>query len=256
MPWKIDLKPSCAIGLLLLIGCAADKGTESQSDPVNPPVAAYWSMEDTAGRAIQDMSGHGHNGSIVGTAALADGVAGRAYRVGGNGTGIDVPDDAAFGFKGSFTLSLSCKVAAFPSGQGFLLFRGDSRSGMDPFVLSIQSADSSLRFSITGGTGGVTGDSLVSVSAPIHGDRWYRVDAVFDTTGGNTVSLYVDGQLAEKKSTAIFPLAVLESGSKPGIGIGHHAGRTAGDYAFNGLIDEVRIFAGALPAQNIAAGKY
>lgn len=239
-----------------MVGCAADKGSEAPSGPEDVPLAAHWSMEDTSGRTVKDATGHGHDGSIIGVPALAAGVSGKALSISGNGAGIDVPDDSAFESQDGFTLSMSFRMESFPAGQGFLFFRGDSRAGLDPIQLTVHSADSSLRFSITGGPTGLTGDSLVSVSASVQTGKWYRVDAVFDTTGGNSVALYVDGALAGKKPTSIFPLEKLEAGQNPGIGIGHHAKRTVNDYAFKGLIDEVRFFSGALSAKKIEAGNY
>lgn len=238
-----------------MAGCAADKGSEAPSG-TEVPLVAHWSMEDTSGRTVEDATGHGHDGSIIGAASLAAGVSGQAFSIAGSGTGIDVADDSAFGSQGGFTLSMSFKMESFPSGQGFLFFRGDSRAGQDPIQLSVHSADSSLRFSITGGPAGLTGDSGVSVSASVHSGKWHRVDAVFDTSGGNSLALYVDGAMAQKKATSIFPLATLVAGQNPGIGIGHHAGRTSNDYAFKGLIDEVRFYSGALSAKKIESGNY
>jgi hypothetical protein len=243
------------LGAIFLSGCSSEKTSEPPTEEA-PLLVAYWPLDDTAGQAMRDETGHGHDGKLIGTASLSEGVSGKAVLIQGNGHGIDVADDSAFGFRGGFTLGLSFKISAFPPGQGFLFFRGDARSGMDSYLLSIHSADSSLRFTIVGSPDGSAGDSAVSVSAPVASGQWYRVDAVFDTTGGNTVALYLNGSLASKKPTSILPLARLEAGQNAGIGIGHHAGRTGGDYAFNGLIDEVRVYSGALPSGKIGSGEY
>lgn len=128
--------------------------------------------------------------------------------------------------------------------------------GNDPYVLTANSEDNTIRFAIAGSPDGSRGDSVIAVSARVETGRWYRADAVFDTTGTNSIALYLDGVEVARRSTTLLPMTTLDPGSYPCIGIGHHGGRTGNDYVFNGQIDEVRFFAGALSREDIAAGRY
>lgn len=252
MKSKMGLKSYLVISAVFaMVGCAL-----KDSDPRSSAIlVAHWSMDDTLGRTLADESGNGHEGRLIGRPEFLEGVSGNALMVAGNGHGIDVADDSAFEFRGSFSIRLSFKISAWPPGQGFLIFRGDGRSGLDPYQLAVDAPDSTLRFTIIGNPTGSTGDSSVSISAPVRENQWYRVDAVFDTTGGNSLALYLNGALVKEKTTSIFPLAELQADQNPGIGIGHHPGRISNDYAFRGLIDEVKVFSGALSDAEIASGR-
>lgn len=153
---------------------------------------------------------------------------------GGAATRVVVADDPLFELTGSFTLEAYINLAALPATgiQWEILFRGDSRGGLDPYYLDVWNGK--VRFTINEApSGGV----LVEAAAPaLH--RWTHIAGVLDDDTGR-MSLYFDGVLVSSRVTALRPFAALDPTRNPGVSIGGYPDNHYGP--FRGLIDEVRI---------------
>jgi hypothetical protein len=249
------------IGLaaLLLSGCGIQGiddvlhfqpiGPGNDCGPAQSGLVANWPFDEGSGNTAADASGNGHAGAIT-NATWTPGVSGSALVFPGDwNSGVDVPDCAAFENLRSFTLETQVRIDGFTWCHGLIMFRGDSRPGLDAFYLSAE-PDGTLMFLISDEKTGVT------LAVPPPTGRFFHVAATLDDATG-AMRLYIDGALVADTTTSIRPIAALSAADGPGLGIGHHAYRDANDYVFKGAIDEAKLYNRALTAQEIAkaAGK-
>jgi hypothetical protein len=155
------------------------------------------------------------------------------------------PDAAEFAITGS--LSVSCRVYprayASPfatSPQSQIVFRGDDRSGHDPYHITL-SRDGFYSFSIDGGS------ATCTVYAPARLNKWVHLLGVFDVPAGS-LRLYVDGRLVDEEKTAVRPIGQLDALYHPGVSIGNTQFPQGGRHSqpFDGLIRDVRIYNSAV----------
>jgi hypothetical protein len=133
-----------------------------------------------------------------------------------------------------------------PRGDGYVIFfRGDHRSGLDPYALSMQASDR-LDFQVTDadGNSGVV-ETIVAYNV------WTHVAATLDDATG-TMSIYTNGVLAAQTVTAVRPFGALDPGQSPGIGIGN-VNDGGNNFPFFGDIDEIALYNRALSSNEIAA---
>lgn len=222
-------------GLAWLAGgvlCAA-------ADCVNAPagLVAWWRCEGNG----SDMTG-ANNGTLVGATAVA-GQVGEALNFNGADQKVAVPDNDAL----KLTNSLAIECWIFPRANGFILFRGDSRPGLDPYALTIELTHE-LQFLVTS----ASGESMfLRTPGAVPMNQWLHVAASLDGATGDA-RVYLNGTLAAQTNTTIRPFRDLDSNYGPGLGIGGHAGNY--DYfSFDGTIDELSIYNRALASNEVAA---
>ena len=152
---------------------------------------------------------------------------------------VAIPDNAAFELTHSLTLEAYIDARS-NSGGSQIVFRGDDRSAVDPYYLTLSGG--SLFFVIEDETNGV------AINAPFTLlNQWAHVAGTLDDTTG-AMRLFIDGQQVTQTTSAIRPVGPLDSNLNPGIGIGNlQSLATYSPQAFDGLIDEVRISDVALP---------
>ncbi len=168
-----------------------------------------------------------------------------------NGTSqsITIPDNPLFQLTHSLTLEAYVNLTAIQRFEEQIVFRGDDRSGLDPYLLQVRDGMLALRIEDAN-------DNEVAVSYPFapYVGKWVHVAGALDGTTG-TMSLYIDGSLVATNVTSIRPYAAL-TGPNPGLGIGNTQSANYSEY-FPGLIDEVRISNQALsPSQFLDAPRY
>ena len=221
--------------------------------PIEAATVAYWRFENgiadnraILANSILDSSGHGMNGtpvnmpryrtSVFGTEVPLTG-ANNALSMEFDGTDqrIYVPDNSLFQLTHSLTLEAYINVNPILSGNigGQIIFRGDDRSSLDPYTLTIN-AINWLEFEICSPNG-----TVIGISTPIPFGQWMHVAGTLNDSTGQ-LALYVNGQLANSTITSLRPLGALNSSYSPGLGIGNVQSGNYGEF-FNGLIDEVRI---------------
>ena len=214
---------------------------------VSPPrLVARWNFDETAGTAVLDSSGRGHHGVLVaGTRASAPRTGGLANV--GQGLLVDVPDHSDVAFSGSFTVQAWVQTGpTTPVGQEVIVFRGDAREGLDPFILSLQPTGM-VQFVVTGPEDGTSAVAMT----PIPPGEPLQLTAVFDAVT-REVELYLQCVLADATCTGFgHAMRDLDASSTPGVGLGSHAGRGGTIYAFRGVLDEVRLYDGVLSPDEI-----
>lgn len=208
------------------------------ADPVLVPsgLIAWWRAD---GNALDAVGAH-HGMALYGI-KFGPGKVGRAFDFdGASKNRISVPDSPQF----NLTQALTIEGWIYPRQYtGMVLFRGDTRPGFDPYYLQLM--DGHIVFSFD-----TPQNQRVSLAAPIQLNQWQHVAATLGRQGN--MRIYINGALAAQTNTALRPLGELDPASEPAIGIGNHGG-TAYDCPFNGLIDEIALYARALTPPEIKA---
>lgn len=260
MNWKtllsiivLGIGPDLALGYEVRIesqegeGRAVSQDFESAAQPSGGTVA-HWRFTGKPGAVpetgdkIQDAGGR-WPATIFGRPVYraVEGISGLEFN-GGNDR-VFVADDPAFGMSGSFTLEAIIRCDGIFPGSEFqnqIVMRGDDRAGLDPWVLAV-ALDGRLMFQIQDANNRYV--QLLS-PGPLPTGRIVHVAGVF-TAETKQLDLYIDGKRVSSAETNLRPMARLDAGASPGVGIGNVQSGTYRQ-GFNGLIAEVRITSGAL----------
>lgn len=210
-------------------------------------LVGLWTFDELEGSTIIDASGLGHHGLLVaGTRVQARRNRGITHNAGS--LLVDVADHPDFAFEGSFTIQVWMETPnMLPAGQEVIVFRGDAREGLDPLVFSLQSHGA--KFLVESPFDGLVVDprTPVPTSTPV------QLTGVFDAEALEA-RVYLDCALADTKcSEFASPIRELDARFDPGVGLGGHARRGGNLYTFRGVLDEVRLFEGAMTPADVAA---
>jgi hypothetical protein len=229
------------LGLLPLSGVAQTKGVAPP-----PGLVAWWRGEGTA----RDSAGEA-DGSLYRGVTFAAGKVGRCFSFDGISSGINVPDVPALALTNSLTIECWLFVPSAPLVPGMVLFRGDTRPGLDPYYVSVEpqaGTSGMLNFVVW------NADNInTSISAPMPLGAWTHVAATLDDCAG-LMRLYTNAVVAAETNTTIRPLGALDPNYQPGIGIGNHSSQPGPfNYPFHGLIDELSVYNRALSSNEVQA---
>ncbi|HEX9335791.1 MAG TPA: LamG-like jellyroll fold domain-containing protein, partial [Pseudonocardiaceae bacterium] len=206
------------------------------------PLIGHWAFDESAGTTAADSAGGNHPLTLLAGAGFGSGVVGpHALVVDGTHQQSAVSSGPVIDTGKSFTVSAWVNLRntngyqTFVSEDGtqvssfFLQLRGDSHR----FAFTRLSYDSPSAF----------GTIATSPIIPQPG-VWYHLTGVFDASA-QTVSLYVNGTLQQ---TIDYPASWAATGSLA-VGRGFYNGGQV-DWV-SGSIDDVRAYAGVLPADDI-----
>jgi hypothetical protein len=218
---------------ILLLSSAPLVGLHAAGTPAG--LVALWSGD---GNALDSVGGR--HGTLVGPVIYTDGVRDKAFDFTPNSR-VFVPDHPAF-MTPSFTLAgwLYPRVWG-----GFVLFRGDDRTGFDTYILDLYE-EGKLGFSFSDQNGQAT-----KISSPLRLNTWTHFAATFDDASG-AMRLYTNGMLATAIITPSRPSLVLDNAQEAGIGIGNHGGMLH-SFSLDGKVDELSIYSRALTAEEVAS---
>lgn len=212
--------------------------------PVPPAPVARYSMNELIGTILHDRTGLGHDGQLVGGASFGADAGGGFLRTGGGRAELGSWQ------VGSSEISIAAWIRpkSFNVSDGRIVSRADGVAEQShDWMLSTIASGGQMRLRARLRVGGnVT--TLVASSGNLPLRRWTHVALVFD---GQALKLYQNAVLVGQTSLA----GVLAERSSIPIAIGAQPGGAA---PFDGRLDEVRIFTGALPLskiQNMAAGR-
>ncbi|UFS71912.1 hypothetical protein LPW11_06895 [Geomonas sp. RF6] len=209
---------------------------------------AYWRLGESAGTVAADSSGNGHDatysGPLLGQAGAIVGDADTAVYFGSSGI-IQTGSTGLLPSLDSWTVETWVKVPAtgtlmemvswYPGGyfwgHGSAYILGISEQGVPTYTLQ-----------------DVSGNLIILKGpAAINDSSWHHVVGVLDRQGG-AVKVYVDG-----KEVASAPVAALgliaENGTS--LNIGHQYRYWTEASHFQGMMDEVALYRGALSAEQV-----
>lgn len=119
------------------------------------------------------------------------------------------------------------------------MFRGDDRSAMDPYQISL-ARNGRFVFAIQ------SASESCALSADARLNTWTHLLGTLDATTGN-MQFFVNGKLVEKTTTKVRPLIALDPRYHPGFSIGNTQ-NPAGPHRqpFDGIIRDARIYDAAV----------
>jgi len=242
-----------ATGLVDLSGTVINGGLA----PTVPPTVGlegHYTFDDPANLA-GDFAGADHSGTIVGDPEYdAGGVIGGALRMDSNDALVNF--DAAIGdasaedfwHPANTTRTFSAWFNQTDSnGPQMLIDEGGSTNGF-----GVMLDDGVLKARVKGGT------PFANLEGPAVGPGWHQVVLLWDSPD---FKLYLDGELVDEVTDALDGGPVPDHSNQPSIG-------TAGQSAFNnltssgamgalvGLVDDVRVYTGALRESDIIGGLF
>lgn len=205
--------------IFLVAGYAGDEG-----------LVGYWNFDEGKGSIAKDSSKKGNNGEIN-DAEWVKGIKGNALQFDGKGY-VDCGEGESLNITKAITIEAWIKL-------------GSTDFKSYPTIARKENAYA-LRF---GGTklglilwmGGSPSARVDSQKSDWEADKWYYVAVTYD---GSQIKLFIDG--AEEKGSS-----KSQTGEIDASGNNCCIGASAGQYPFNGIIDEVRIYNRALSESEI-----
>ena len=212
-------------------------GDERGTGPVR--LVGWWKFDEADGTEAADSSGNNAPGALVGDAQWQPdgGKIGGAVKLDGEGDYVEIGNEAAFDITDAITVAAWLKVDQFDKEWQSVVTKGDSA-----WRLHRTRTERALTFHGAGigpdqWGGGVEG------TRPVDDGEWHHAAATYD---GSTVALYIDGKLDR---SAEIP-GRIQTNDHPVL-IGENSQRAGREW--NGLIDEVCIFACALDTDAVDA---
>ncbi|AMO93201.1 concanavalin A-like lectin/glucanases superfamily protein [Collimonas fungivorans] len=199
----------------------------------------YLAFDDDSGTIAADSSGNGNNGTLINGVTWASGKKGSAVSLNGNNGYVslpanimaDVSDVTITAWVYWNTSSTWARVFDFGAGSShYMMLTGRSGTGVARFEMTVN---------------GGTGLHGINSTAALPTGQWVHVAV---TLSGNIGTLYVNGSSVGTNTAML--LAPFRLGSTNQNWIGRS--QFANDPYFNGLVDQFRIYRGALSAAQIA----
>jgi len=244
------LGTACLVGSLLQVVVLVAKAVPAFADTYSTAVMAdspmsYWRLDDGGSTAV-DATG-ANDGSIVGgvTTGVSGAISGDTAMSFDGSTGyVNVPSTTGLNdlFTGSYTVEVWINTTS--TAQQRIV--GKWPTSGDGLVTMIVNAPSPGQLSAYEGNGADI-DALESQSSSLDDGNWHQIDLVRDASVSPVYQrLYVDGNLDAERPESEAPTA-----NSSAFQVGHDGSANA-DY-FDGSIDEVALFSGALSPSRIQA---
>ncbi len=197
---------------------------------ITPTLAGWWKMDND----VKDSSGNNNNGTIAGAPTYAAGKIGSALALNGTTDYVDCGTGATLNITDNVTLAAWIKP--FNLGNG--AYQNFVSKGDQAYHLQ-QSNGNTLEFCIYDGGWYAVNSATVQ---PTLNNSWHHVAGTYD---GVQLKLYVDGVLVAGRLRAGAIATTTYS-----VSIGRNAQESGRQ--FNGTIDDVRIYRGALPKSEVS----
>jgi prepilin-type N-terminal cleavage/methylation domain-containing protein len=193
-----------------------------------------WNFDEGEGTTVYDISGHGNDGTFYGGTHYVDSaIEGYALSFDGVEDYVNCGNDSSLNITDAITIATWVKPNSYDIHYPIFVRK------MDNYRLGLQGIDDGQVFFRLILNGVVKDKGSVSI-VPIN--EWTYVVGVYD---GSYMRIYINGQI---DGTPSAQSGLIDITIQPLI-IGAYD--TAGHYCFDGLIDEVRIYAEALPSTEI-----
>jgi len=191
-------------------------------------LVGYWPFNGDA----RDAGDQGLHGTEVGNPSYIEGAIEKALGLDGDGDYVTCPDHAAFDITEAITVSAWIKVNTFDKQWQYVVGKGDSA-----WRIVRENTTDNVRWRANGPTPTLA----VIGNVNVHDGQWHHVAGTYD---GSTAVLYVDGtaNASLKCSGAI-------SKNTYSVWIGQCSQQK--NRAWNGLIDDVRVYRRALTPDDV-----
>jgi hypothetical protein len=205
-------------------------------------LVARWALDETSGTIAADSSGNGLDGTIQGTAAWGAGQLGGAWLGNGSNAYIRVPHNNLLMINDAITVSVWLNHQAAPADQVICKSDGSGNGWQSNYAIRLD--DQGPRR--VNWRGRATANQSLTSTALLPQNEWVHVACTFDIAVGLN-KIYINGVL-DSQGASTLPL-------NPGtldlfIGADQYPAGT-GRWPFQGLLDDVRIYNEALPAEMI-----
>ncbi len=215
-----------AAAVVLTLGSTAAAGL--------PGLVGHWTFDEGQGATAFDSSGHSLHGTLRGNPTWTTGQLGGALDFNGTTAYVEIPDNPLLALTSEITIAAWTNMRTTSSGEMAILSKGSWAVNDLPYELTEQ-------------RGGVifwqfyndAGRDTCSPNAPAAGE-WHHIAATYD---GRSFKCYIDGKLEEEWAYA----GAMPKNTSP-VTIGRRSG---GGTFFNGKIDDVQLWARALPVAEI-----
>ncbi len=237
--------PDGNMGLVTLTGYGLQR-----SEDLSKVLVGYWKLNETdgtaaAGDAILDSSGNAYHGTNSETVVSVASPIAHGVTLDGTGDYITASDEMLVDYPFSFSLWVKSPVTV--SAQA-TLFSIAQKAVENRYITIDLRTDGLLEYIVrVAGTQGAS--TLVVLGTPINDTEWHLVTTVSATTAVHKV--YVDGKLITTSPVTI--TKAWDSGTTPMTDwtIGRRELATP-DQLFAGSISDVRVYSGALSANDVA----
>ncbi|QQG44288.1 MAG: DUF2341 domain-containing protein [Candidatus Roizmanbacteria bacterium] len=210
-------------------GSGTALGAKNQ-DYLSNGLVGYWKMDETASPAV-DSSGNGNSGTWTGDATSAVGKFGNGVTLDGTGDYVSLGNPAVLRYGSAITLSVWVKpTVTLQSGSPAESFIR-KESGWSGYDLFYDGTNGRIMAILDNGTF----NGYVTYNTNLTAGTWYHIVLTYDNSTG---VIYVNGAQAASRS---FATTVADSGVNLTLGAAD-----GGSSAFNGVLDEARIYNRAL----------
>lgn len=207
----------------------------AQTQSVTDGLVAHWTLNDSSGDIASDLSGNGHDGTLVGDPQWTDGYFDGALEFDGSGDEVDIPFHANLN-QDKFTITAWANAMTGGTGHRAVV---SSRDDFPQRGFIFYATPNNIWQFWTGGGGWkpVTGPA-------VNLDDW---DHLAGTNADGVQKFYVNGEFVGETASAI------EVNTAQEFLIGAGANETANhNYRFVGKIDDVRLYDRVLDEDEIA----
>ena len=215
----------CLFSFVLLLSAAGNVSAE---------LVAHWRFDEGSGTVAHDISGNGNDGTFNGDPQWVPGHFGYALEFDGTGDFLDCGNNPILALTDAVSISAWIKVAVQNADHKV----GGNQDGANGgYKMSVYS--NKIEFEIrTAGNSAVLNRSVAGGTL-LEVDVWYHVTGVYSLADGY-IRTYVNGELDREL------LTTEALGASPGaLMIGCEPFST-GQYNFNGVMDDIRVYNKAL----------
>ena len=210
--------------------------------PLDAGLVGYWALDETGGSTARDETGS-HDGTLSNGPAWSpdEGQVGGALLFDGSDDYVDIGGIDIGGSSG-MTLAFWFKADDFGVHDARFVSKATGDQEQDHYWMVSTINETALRFRLK--TGGTT-TTLISSGNVIRAGTWYHVAAVYD---GSQMQIVLDGAV----------IASTQKSGTVGTNVNVHAAlgnqpAGSGNRAFDGLLDDVRVYNRALTLRSIQA---
>lgn len=203
-------------------------------------IVVYFTFDDVSGKTIRDSSGNGLDANIVANTELVEGKYGDAIKITAEGPDcVNVPADEKLKISGEITLAAWIYMEAWNTdGQWF---DKNCHNGGEHTSYGMGVFEDGVDYNIF--LGSDANRQTFSKPHKLDAKTWYYVVGTYD---GDTIKVYVDGDLADEESKTFNFTGTNDQDLRIG------CSKDRGHYAFdNGMIDEAAIWSRALSQDEI-----